>query len=194
MTAQITKPVSVGDDGRNADPASADGPLLTALKGYFDKVQARYEAALKAHRTELRQMLMLSTPNVVPVVASGVYPASGSLHLDLGGPQIGRKWHVRLLKVANGHSVGDTLTGTAQWYVGQPPTVLGRSSPVNWVWSFATLPGIQNFTSDSIAITPQDHLYCTISSGSSGQLAMAAALVLDYPVLPSTGGIGVTDL
>lgn len=181
----MTQAVSIGDDGR--PPGSDDGPLLATLKMWFTEIRDEGRRALEAHRLELLQALYQATPNGVPVRASGVVPSGGSLTLDLGGPQLGRRWLVRLLRATAATSVGDTLTGRADFYVGQPPGPGARPNVDTWVWGFATCPGVQPFTSETIPVTPSDHLYCVVSGSTSGQLALAGATILDYDATAAAG-------
>jgi hypothetical protein len=181
----VNQAVSIGDDGR--PPGSDDGPLLAALKGWAADMHAQYRATLEALILRDRQQRYLETPNAVPLQAGGVVPASGVLVLDLGAPQLGRRWLVRRLAVANGLAVRTVLAGIADWYVGQPPAGNGISNPAGWQWTFPTLPNVSTFSSESIVAIPSDHLYAVITTGTAGQLAVASATVLDYAADPSSG-------
>lgn len=183
----MTHAVAIGDDGRGPGTPE-DGPLLAAIKGWWAQMHADYTRALEDQRTALRQALYLATPTAVPIQNSGTYPASGSLRIDLGGPQKGRRWLVRMLRVSEAASVTGTLTGRADFFTGQPATYTGADSPAGWVWTMGTLPAVEKFTSETIEVTPTDHLYCVISSGSSGQHALVGGLVLDYPASQAAGG------
>lgn len=177
----MNQPVAIGGDGR--EPGDEDGPLLAALKKWGAGMHAQYRATLDQMILLARQERYLAAPNGVPLQAAGIVPASGTLVLDLGAPQLGRRWLVRRLAVAGVPTVGTTLTGRADWYVGQP------SSPVpgSWQWAMATLPSVQPFSSESIPVIPSDHLFVVITSGTSGQGAVASATVLDYATEPSAG-------
>lgn len=177
--------VSVGDDGLLVRPEHSW--LYTMLAKHITSTQQAAEQALADNRNALRQALVAATPNCQPVQASGKAPSSGNLYLDLGGPQLGRKWLVRLLKCSDAVAVGNSATGKANWYIGQVPTVSGVSGPANWIWAFSSLPGIQNFTSESLAITPGDHLYCEITTPTSAQVYLAGGLILDYPAVQDAG-------
>lgn len=182
----MNQPVSIGDDGRGPG-APDDGPLLAALKGWFAEQATAYRTALEDHRLAVRQALYTATPNAVPLQAGGTVPAGGTLVLDLGAPQIGRRWIVRKLAVSNGVSVASTLTGRADWYVGQPPGVGQVPNPASWQWAMAALPAVQPFSSESIPVLPSDHLYAVITTGTSGQIAVASATILDYSADSAAG-------
>lgn len=177
----MSQPVSIGDDGR--PPGADDGPLLAALKKWGASMHEQYRATLEQMILRDRQQRYAATPNVVPLQAAGVVPASGTLVLDLGAPQLGRRWLVRRLAVAGVPTVGTALAGRADWYVGQP----GSPSPQAWQWGMATLPAVQPFSSESIALIPSDHLFVIITTGTSGQGAVASASVVDYATEPNSG-------
>ncbi len=177
----MSQAVSIGDDGR--PPGDDDGPLLAALKRWGASMHEQYRATLEAVILRDRQARYAATPNAVPLQAAGVVPASGTLVLDLGAPQLGRRWLVRRLAVAGVPTVGTALAGRADWYVGQPSS----PSPQGWEWGMATLHSVQPFTSESIPVIPADHLFVVITTGTSGQGAIASATVVDYATEPNSG-------
>lgn len=187
----MSKPVAVGDDGRHAEDRPGDGPVLTAIRDMYDRWRADVKADLKAAAVAAAQRAMLATPVAVPVQNSVTLSSTGYGIIDLGGPQQGRKWDIRLLKASDAVNVtssAGTATTTCNWYTGQPPVGTTPPNPASWTWTFATLPAISNFTSNSITVTPNDHLYAVISSGSASHAIVASALIQDYAVLPSAGG------
>jgi len=172
-----------------------DGPLLSMLKEHITKTSENFEKALKSNRYHMRQMIVKETPTVVPVMGynpAGSISVDGDLVLDLGGPQLGRKWDIRLLRISSSLHVNTAVEDTdiANFYIGMPHAY----SPVNWVWNFTNtastaleIPGVKNFTSNSLTVTPNDHLFCVYTSGTAGNPVLASALILDYPVVANAG-------
>jgi len=111
----MTQPVSIGDDGRNANPPEGEGPALTWLKTWAEGLAASVRANAEAAVLQAEQARWLATPNPVPLTASGVVPASGTLYLDLGAPQLGRRWLTRLITAASaGASGAGVLSGITE--------------------------------------------------------------------------------
>lgn len=69
------------------------------------------------------------------------------------------------------------VTGQATFYVGSPSSY----SPTNWAWTLASLPGIQNFTSDVVKVIPRDRLFCVLTGGTPGEAVLAQAQIVDFP-------------
>jgi hypothetical protein len=119
----------------------------------------------------------------VPVQAvqrkGGDVPASGTVTIDFGSPAMGRRWTVKSLAVAPAGGIGGTLAGSAAWYVGQP----GAFGAGEWCAPvMATLPAFTFVGADQVWVTPNDHLFCVITGGTSGQSALARAGILEYPL------------
>jgi hypothetical protein len=102
----MTAPVSVGDNGLNVNPPDGEGPVLTWLKNWADGLAANLRANAEAAVLQAEQSRLLATPTPVPLTAGGVVPASDTLYLDLGAPQLGRRWLTRLIAVASGGASG----------------------------------------------------------------------------------------
>lgn len=178
----MTDAVSIGDDGN--PPGDDDGPLLAALKTWFAGIHHEALAAMEERRLQALQALYLASPQAVPVQNSGSVPASGTLVIDLGAPQIGRRWVVRRLAVASAAGATGTLAGRADWYVGSAASV---ANPAAWQATMPALPAVQLVSSEAIPITPGDHLFCVISTGTANQVPVASATILDYPADASAG-------
>ena len=177
--------VAYGNDGVNLNPPDGDGPALVAMKQLLAQFKVDMKNAYLEAMKQAMQEKLANMPNLVPLQQSGTVPASGTLYLDLGGPQLGRRWLVRMLGVTQSVSPDNTLGGKAYWFIGQPP-VTGRVNPANLEWIMSSLPATQNFSSESILVQPNDHLWVAIIGGTQNQLALATANVLDYnPALTS---------
>lgn len=113
-----------------------------------------------------------------PLVKAGTVPAAGPLVLDLGAPAMGRRWDLRNLSVSDAADVGTAAAGAADVYVGTPLAY----GPMAWRWQLPTLPAVEKFSSDQIAVIPGDHLLVVVTTGTAGQVLMARADVLDYPL------------
>lgn len=178
--ANIADRVAYGNDGKNFNPPVQDGPVLVELKKMFAqaKVDTRnaYLEAMKIHEQEK----LANLPNLVSVQGSGSVPASGTVYIDLGQPQLGRRWLVRMLAVVQSVSPDNTLGGKAYWFVGNYPGGAVRTNPADLEWIMSSLPATQTFTSESIMVMPNQHLWVAIIGGTQGQLATATANVLDY--------------
>lgn len=178
----MNQAVSIGDDGN--PPGADDGPLLAALKEWWAAAWRQAADEVEARRLQALQALYLASPQAVPVQNSGTVPASGVLVIDLGAPQIGRRWIVRRLAMASAQGATGTLAGRADWYVGTPAAT---PNPAAWQWTMAALPSVQLVTSEAIPITPGDHLFAVITTGTATQVAVASATILDYPADASAG-------
>jgi hypothetical protein len=181
----MTVPVSVGDDGRGANPPdNGEGPVLAAIRQWGDRLEAAMAASARAAVLQAEQDRLAATPVPVPLTQSGVMPASGTLYLDLGAPQLGRRWLVRLL-TATGLTTAAVTGAAANFYVSAavPPSgVTGVSAPASgWRWAISALPGASPFSNEQLPVLPEDHLYCAVSGAGAGTVIAVCAIVLDYP-------------
>lgn len=117
-------------------------------------------------------------PIRAPLTTAGTVPAAGPLILDLGAPSMGRRWTLRNLSVSDAADVTTAVAGAANVYVGSPHVV----SPVAWRWPLAALPAAEKFSSDQLAVIPQDHLLVVVTGATAGQVLLARAEVTDYPL------------
>lgn len=126
-------------------------------------------------QTQARRMAI---PIRGPRQASGTMPAAGHLVLSLGTPAMGRRWAVRNLSVSDAADVTTAVTGTADVFVGNRIAL----SPIGWRWHLAALPDTEKFSSDQLAVIPSDHLIVVVNGATPGQVILARAEVLDYPM------------
>lgn len=155
--------VSIGDDGR--PPGSDDGPLLAALKTWFGEMRQQWRHEAEASALALKQALYAELPSAVPVLQSGTFPASGTLLLDLGGPQIGRKWLVRLLKVSPAVDVSVSGTAASSSLAAYGTAAAPGAGATVAAFGAAPPAGLYSFT-------VINHLYGTLAAGDNNNLQL----------------------
>lgn len=153
------------ETGEQQDPAGAWARLSLEIRGIRDRIDK--ETARAVHMRPIR----------APRQAAGTVPATGPLVLDLGAPAMGRRWSVRNLTVSNSAGVRTAAAGTADIYVGNPHIYSADA----WRWGLDPLPGAARFSSDQLDVIPQDHLFVVVEGGTSGDVLLARAEVLDFP-------------
>lgn len=144
------------DAGADAD---ADADSQSGLLSVFAKLTASVNSLQSTMDKQFRreQWLLEHVPVTIPVLVQSLSTAATEI-VDLGGPQPGREWVVRMIGAFT-----QTLSPNAAlvtWYVGQrAPVVAAGILPANWIrWQFPSVPGFQNFTSDVIHIKNGEHL------------------------------------
>jgi hypothetical protein len=177
------QPVSVGDDGRMPGADPADGPVLAALRESFTQWRIGMSTELAKHRNRQRQQLLAAQPAYAPLSASGAIGSNGTLLLDLGGPQKGRRWVVRMVTVSDSGSFWNTMTNA------QATVCTGHFYGNNVVmpqqvrWPFATLPNSATFGSDQMWVVPADHVLLSITGGTNLQNVQCTIWVQDFAEL-----------
>lgn len=153
---------------------------------FFDlwaKIGLRLESIDRqlAKAAQVEQQRLDDYPRNVPLVGTGTVPASGNVPVDMGSPQPGRRWDVKLLVSP------DAPTGTIQWYVGTMSS--GTSvQPVDTAmrWRFATSPAVANFGDNQIQVGPNDHLIAWVSGAATGTVVNLVAVIQDYPAVTAS--------
>lgn len=105
-------------------------------------------------------------------------PASGTLVLGLGTPAMGRRWTLRNLSVTDAANVVTPVVGVGNIYVGNT----GVYSPSAFRYPLTALPAAAVFDADQIGVIPADHLFVVVTGATPGQVLLARAEVLDYPL------------
>lgn len=170
----FNKPVSVGDNGENLD-----GPILAMFKDYIEDVKENHRKTLAEHRYHMRQMIAKSHPVYAPQFASGAIDSSGNLVLDMGGPQQGRRWVVRMVTISDSQSFWNTM-GAAKvtLCVGQKT---GNTVLPNQVrWPFSSAPNSATFSADQMWIVPSDNVLLSVTGGTSAQSVQAVIWIQDF--------------
>ena len=158
--------------------------MLVELLGRLHLTLGSLDQHMKdQQRRRLRHMQDL--PALVPVtgvsvgVANNVVPASGILLLDLGGPQVGRRWLIRAVSISDAGNFSTSMgSAICQFYVGRH-TSATAIAPQQVRWPFTVLPNAATFGSEELPVLPMDRLYCLFSGATSGQILQATALVQD---------------
>lgn len=150
-------------------PAAEAWLSVSARLGEIGQQLAQQTAVARAQQVQ---------PIRGPLQATGAVPSSGPLVLDLGAPAMGRRWVVKNLSITDAHDVTAAVTGKAWLYAGQ----VGAYGPHDLRWMEATLPAVDRFGSDQLAIIPPDRLLVVITGGTAAQVLLARAEVLDFPL------------
>lgn len=185
----VAQGVSIGDDGNSVNPEpNDDGPLLEAFKKYVEKNKADYKDALAEHRRKIRQQAIADNPVYAPLTNSGTVDANGNLVIDLGGPQKGLNWVVRMLSYSDGGSYWNTMaTAKTTMCIG---IKTGNTVTPNMVrWPFPSSPNAATFSSGQYIVNPADHLLLSITNGSTGQTIQCTAMIQEYNQYATTHGM-----
>jgi hypothetical protein len=175
----MTQPVAIGDDGRNPYQDPDDGPLLAALREFFNGWLGSWAKAMEQQRTELLQALLLREPAYAPVKQSGTIDANGNLVLDVGGPELGRRWTVRMIVFSDAGSFWNTM-GNAQVTVGTGIKTGATVTPDSVRWPFSVAPNAATFGADEFTITARDRLLLAVTGGTSAQAVQCTAWIQDF--------------
>jgi hypothetical protein len=176
-------------------PAAAEpdnrGPLfelLAKLNVQLGGVAGELEH-IRKERAAIRKRS--NAPAFVPIPGWGVgiagnaptVPASGTLLLDHGGPQLGRRWLPRGWVVSDGANFWTSMgSGQAVGVVGRADTTT-HVAPFQVRWAFSSLPNVATFGSEDITVNYGEHLYTMITTGNNGQNISAAFIVQDFDLL-----------
>lgn len=111
-----------------------------------------------------------SIPADYQVAQAGLYPASGSLLLNLGSPDIGESWQVRRL-IIGGADITSTPAGIGWVLVqGSPPNANGANPPISQVADFTsgTLPQKAFYGTHEFYVDATEYVYVVITGGTAG--------------------------
>jgi hypothetical protein len=186
------------EGGRNsfpqADPEPSSSPLddlRSGLKVWAD-LGVSIGSAVEQQTRNMNSLLAKLerwTPVDYVAIASGVFPASGNLVLNLGSPDQGTYWEV-MSCAAGGTDVNVTAAGTGGLYVsGFTPTTgttasAGMTGLVDRASSF---PNVAFYGTRQLLVQDQEYLYLVIFGGTPGQTYVANANVTVYNVASGGG-------
>ena len=139
--------------------------------GFLD-LAADFRLSISGLTTELRKMndreqsRLGSQPRQLPLYKQSTNATATDV-LDLGGPQGGRQWEIRLLGVIASGPAGFVAMATTivTFWIGQP--ILGNAAgvlPMGMArWQFASVPNFENFSGDQIKVLPNEHLMASLT-------------------------------
>jgi hypothetical protein len=159
--------------------------LLARIDCLIDQITGERDDRRAAKRAQVQPATITPAGSAVGQLQPAV-PATGPLVLDLGGPNVGRKWEIRGLAVSDAGNAATAVTGVANWYIGKAtqPVVPAANwvplAPTAWRWTFPVLPNLVTFSSDARTVLPNDRLYCVITGGTPAQVILAQAEVKDF--------------
>jgi hypothetical protein len=180
---------SVFDDMQRTDPAAplALSPQAAQEGGpdsggglnvdFFVRLGATLGTLADTLQSDRDKRQVQTPPSETTLFASGVFPSTGPLVLDLGAVPLGRVWQVRLIIVGG---VTVTTTAVGQAYVfrqGAPPSDLNLA---NCVWIFNTMPQGATFGTHQLFAVSREHLYVAFAAGTSGQQYATAMRVEEW--------------
>jgi hypothetical protein len=126
----------------------------------------------------LWRRLQFGTPVRTVQVASGVYPSSGNLVLNLGSPDTGAYWNIRSFSIG-GTDVNVTAAGKFGLYISgfsAPGFSPGMSSLIDGGGTYGgadQMPYSENYGNDSFRCHDGESVYVVIFGGTAGQTYIA---------------------
>ena len=121
--------------------------------------------------------------------AGGVYPASGTLVLNLGSPDLGSFWNVRRI-IVGGSDITSTPAGAAWVFVqGSPPNQAGANPSIAQVADIVgqsgnavptTFPQRSTYATHVLSVDATEYLYVVITGGTAGTQYVASAKLEVY--------------
>jgi len=181
--------------------SSSGGPLddiTSGLKVWAD-VGVTLGKSLDDHTSTLRRYLdrlNRNTPVDYGQQASGVYPATGFLVLNLGTPDQGTRWEIMSV-VVGGTDQNVTAAGSAGLYVGGYVPATGQTVNPTGLAQMAdqakTLPNVGYYGTRQLVVNDQEYLFLVVFSGTPGQtyIANMSATVHQFG---AAGGVDVNVL
>jgi hypothetical protein len=161
-----------GPDGEGGAGASVD---------FFVTLSASLGTLADEMRADRERRASFRPPSDEQIFASGTFPSSGNLILDLGSVPLGRVWQVRRI-IVGGATVTTTAAGNAFVFAqGAPPTDLNLTNCVDiFLGSLQALPQGDTFGTHQLFLRNLEHLWVVFTGGTSGQQYTASARVEDW--------------
>jgi hypothetical protein len=175
-------PIDSDSAAGGADPL---GDLTSGLKVWADVGLSLGRSAEASHKTTKQLLAALNrrTPVDYQASASGVYPASGTLTLNLGGPDTGFFWEVKNVLVG-GSDINVTAAGKAGLYKTGYTGATGINNAVDYA---SSLPNVGWYGTHQLTMNDAEYLYLVIFAGTPGQTYAASMLA---SVMPRSGAQG----
>ena len=139
----------------------------------------------------LANALQVDTPVVYRFVQSAVYPASGYLMLNMGGPDVGTYWNMRSVAIG-GTDVSVTAAGKVGIYVSgyvNATTSPGLGALVDGAeWGQQDqMPYTNQYSNEQVRLNNGENLSVGIFGGTPGQTYVANIAVMVYPTGAAKG-------
>lgn len=137
-----------------------DVDFLASLNVSLGGIQAGIKK-LNGHNDLEDARALANLPRQIPLYQESIN-ATNTDFLDLGGPQAGRQWEVRLLIAISATVAGFVAMATTPvtWYVGQK--IAGNAPgilPMAMVrWQFSSIPNFKDLSGDQLKVLPNEHL------------------------------------
>lgn len=129
--------------------------------------------------------LQFNTPVDYQTFASGVFPSTGNLLLNLGKPDQGTYWEVHTV-VVGGTDWNVTANGSAGLYVSGVPGVTGMNLSRDYT---SVLPNAATYGTRVLLVKDGEYLYLSIFGGTSGQTYVANACMTVYKTASAQGNV-----
>lgn len=99
----------------------------------------------------------------------------------IGGPEVGRQWHVRQI-VVGGTTITAAPSGTVWLFAAAaPPNDLSLTSVVD----FSTgMPNIATYSEDEIYVAPNENLWLIITGGTNATVYVASVTIQESAFMP----------
>ena len=144
---------------------------------------------LALSQERLANALQVNTPVDYQTFASGTYPSSGFLTLNLGTPDLGTIWEVHNVSVG-GTDINVTAAGNAGLYVSGSPGAGGMNLLRDRA---ASLPNVAFYGTRVLLVSTNECLYLNIYGGTAGQTYAANASMTVYKVGAGAGKVTATE-
>lgn len=172
-------------------PDASESPLFGLFAKFGLAIDSLTQQIKRANSLEQQRLAQL--PNYYSFSKMSSPGAAVTDLVDMGGPQPGRMWTVRLLvAIASPDAANATKV---IWYVGQrmPGPAAGMLPATMARWQMASVPNFSTFTSDIIKILPGELLIAGLTSiPASSNIALTAA-VNDQPISGQSAAVTVIE-
>lgn len=169
-----------------ASPDEQDSDAPFSLKVFADLNLAIGDLSNEVKGFRKEQARLAAQPNVVTLEQMAQPGAAVTFLQDMGSPQAGRTWIVRMLAAVASPLAANTTVTT--WYVGQNITGPGAGMlPATWVrWQLPAIQAggasVQTFTSNVIQVLPNQHLIAGLTSVPAASSIALIAVVNELPL------------
>lgn len=151
-----------------------DLQIAASLKASADAAQER-----NSRERRLEELV----PVDAQIQAAGVYPSSGDLVIDCGGPTSGRAWVLRRLNVS-GPDPTVAIAGSAYVFFSAGISSGSLVGP-NWIDVASSLPLVGWYTSRQVVLRSPMHLVVKITGGTAGDTYSVSGYAMDESTHPA---------